>query len=250
MVNDLIMSVTNVINRLNTLFENDCSKLLTYLSNTAFIAGGSIIYALNDFVPKESVGDIDLFITSYSNFDKIADNIFWTFGVERPMPVVRGKHAIVWTFVLPKNNPLIQVIMLNGKYKDPMDVLNLFDIDAVQCGIYEDKLYQTKRCKESHDTRRVKEFRLNYGLERRLFKMHNKGFNAPICGMNDRYIEYDFGCKSDWIDVETATVSRINKKLYLNNYEIYRIVVDPNVALTAHGIHSVEYNEDKLTLMW
>ena len=51
-------------------------------------------------------------------------------------------------------------------------------------------------------------------------------------------------------DVETASVTLINKKLYLNNYEIYRIVISPNVALTAHGIHSVEYDEDKLTLMW
>ena len=42
--------------------KNNLEDIFKILNTKGVIAGGSVVYALNDFVPKTSVGDIDIFI--------------------------------------------------------------------------------------------------------------------------------------------------------------------------------------------
>ncbi len=51
-----------------TAYVKDIVELLKYLSEVGVIAGGSMVYALNNFVPNLSVGDIDIFINDKSKF--------------------------------------------------------------------------------------------------------------------------------------------------------------------------------------
>ena len=50
------MDIINNISRLFTTFN--ANKLLQVINKYGVIAGGSVVYALNDFVKKKSVGDV------------------------------------------------------------------------------------------------------------------------------------------------------------------------------------------------
>lgn len=55
--------------------SNETLDLLDKLQNDHVIAGGSIVWFLNDFVPKSSIGDIDVFINSKEKFIETAEYI-------------------------------------------------------------------------------------------------------------------------------------------------------------------------------
>lgn len=191
----------------------DIAVLLMYLSNLGVIAGGSMVYALNNFVPGSSVGDIDVFINdkvkfleafrilkSRTYFDQILvsnpgkyfqGDLSGVIPSEGPDEVEDSKISII-TFVFKdaipgvdrKGSdsiwPRIQLIFQN--FERPEEVIESFDLDYVQCAYHQGQVYLTEICKQSHINRTVFKATEFPPTIDRLEKAYHKGFKVPIFG--------------------------------------------------------------------
>ena len=201
--------------RLNDLISDD---LLNYLSERGVIAGGSVVYALNDFVPKSSVGDIDVFINNRTTFLEIIDHIktqspdidvlaiqnyFDNFNepgdkisvitLSNQQPSIVEQMSDLYTAKLfndicegkeeierpKKGNINIQLILY--KYSTPFDIINYFDLDYVQCAFTQGNLYTTTICRNAHVKKQVMVGIEWPPVERRVQKALNKGFKVANC---------------------------------------------------------------------
>ena len=180
------------IQKLTSLFEksvdekehdnNKFYELINMLQQKHVIAGGSIVWLLNDFVPKNTVGDIDVFVNMEEEYTKlitllktkynatlssISQNSYGTF---ENCGVVSAKIF---------NRITIQLILL--AYTDPMDVLQSFDLDYVQCALHNNTIYKTDACAESHLARAILCYKPPCKFTR-FSKVLKKGFIAPYLG--------------------------------------------------------------------
>ncbi len=142
------------LKRISSLFKDDQTHypLLVELSKIGVIAGGSIVYVLNDYVPDKSVGDVDIFCNSEENFIKALDCIREHCGNTDDIQyhVFAGLNPYelsVLTITIP--NERVKYQLIYKEFDGPEDVINDFDFDYVQCAIHSGKLYITKECKES-----------------------------------------------------------------------------------------------------
>lgn len=163
-----------VVDRLSLLLKP--KELLLELSSVGFIAGGSVVYALTDYVPVTSVGDIDVFVPSESVFNYCLKLLNKKCAVEDYL--VYNKDEISVATVVLRDYVNVQLIMAQA---DTMEqVLHSFDLDYVQCGIHCGKLYQTEACKQALAARTVSliyDTRCNL---KRLQKAVKKGFSVPL----------------------------------------------------------------------
>ena len=65
-----------------------------------------------------------------------------------------------------------------------MEIIEFFDFDYVQCAIYQNKVYTTERCKESHSQRKILKFCDTRFREGRFDKAIRKGFHAPVINVS------------------------------------------------------------------
>lgn len=207
----------NQLARINTLFNKDHLEELKSIQKIGVIAGGAVTYAMCDFVPKGSVGDVDLFVGTVEDAEKVAE----IFGSKLSDPVDRGYNIKIWTVPVADETMTVQVIQyadaiegLTAKER-ALNVVGHFDIDAVQCAIHDDNLYTTDRCLAAHQNRTVNQFRLNWGLHSRLRKMMNKGFNTPCIATCDQERKYTFGCYSDWIHTQEIYIKKCGDRNFL-----------------------------------
>lgn len=178
------MDFCNELKKIGELYEENDKiiNLLSTLSNIGVIAGGSVVYSLNDFVPKDSVGDIDLFVNSkdkmlesvdliHKKFPKCEFNVHDVYNIQ-------GIISMVTIDIYENSSHPIQVILYDFESIED-DLLDLFDIDYVQCGIHKNKVIITKRCEESHRERKI--LKISSNVKRhRLEKATLKNFQCII----------------------------------------------------------------------
>lgn len=175
------------LQELFTKFQIDCLKPYC-------IAGGSIVYALNSFVPKSSVGDIDVFVNNISDFITIA-KLFSKFGIKAiqvcNLPYFNStttsdndeladRGFSIFNFELIGESISFQVIFQD--FQTPFDVIKAFDIDYVQCALHQNQVYITNEAKQSHFEKRILKTFESCCEIHRLCKAANKGFETPIFG--------------------------------------------------------------------
>jgi hypothetical protein len=213
----------------NNLFDGNekVLNLLSKLSNIGIIAGGSVVYALNSFVPKETVGDIDVFVNTKIDFWKCVELIYekfpdckFTIGSSH---IVNHPTSIINVNIVETKSPPIQLIL--REFVSPKKLLKNFDIDYVQCGIHNNKLLITKFCKESHKERKILRVRPNI-KEERLIKATRKNFKSIVF----KIIEHTpFEFAKDPIDIESLRNSNLN---FLKNSPYFGEETDKKMILT------------------
>jgi hypothetical protein len=177
------MNFEQAIARLSVLLPS--IDLLKFLTDKALIAGGSVVYALNDFVPVSTVGDIDVFVPSVEIFEELQTVISNYFSATfTPMGFLNQSTYSIVNVKIEDISTEIQLIY--KPYKDPNEILDTFDLDYVQCGLFNGTIIETPRCQRSHRDRCINEF---LGVnrifrKRRINKALKKGFKCPL-------IEYD-----------------------------------------------------------
>lgn len=171
------MSYQTIIEKLASLFIENGPSVIENLVQLGFIAGGSIVWAL-DTQAKYQPSDIDLFVNETKNVDKVismVENIFGSSKIDRYVYEKEGKNVCSIVDINIGKGPQIQIVCLDTGFKETID---LFDMDYVQCGIYKDEFYISDACKKAHETKEVWTF---YELpsKRRLEKAFSKGFKVP-----------------------------------------------------------------------
>jgi hypothetical protein len=177
---------------ISSLFEGDINHylLLDELSKIGVIAGGSVVFALNQFVSKESVGDVDIFCPNEEKFWKALNCIieycgnnlkYYTYKCHNPC------ELSVLTIEIFNERVNYQLIL--KEFDTPIDIINDFDFDYVQCAIYSNEFYITKECKQSHNAKRILKFRDLRFRNDRPFKAIKKGFKCPVL-INDNVFNF------------------------------------------------------------
>jgi hypothetical protein len=229
-------------------------ELLSKLSNIGIIAGGSVVYALNSFVPKETVGDIDVFVNNKDDFricrELIYENFpdcelisnYYQFGI--------NSISIIDIIIL-ENYPPIQLIL--NKFVSHTELLEGFDMDYIQCGIHNNIIHKTKWCIESHEKREILRVSSNI-KEGRLIKATLKNFKSivfKIAGQRNRIPDKMV------IDIEILRNSNLaflksnpyfgeeaSKIVILTNTGyVSHIEIDKDEDINVEELHDVEYDE-------
>jgi len=192
------MSISNYKNKINTIIDYG---LLLQLQNIGICAGGSVVYFLNDFIDKNIVGDIDIFVKSSKEALQVYE-IIKTFCTGNKIELVASSYkgredAAVVNFSFEQNGKVnIQVIVKN--YENPLDIVSNFDMDVVQCGFYQNNLLITENCKKAHIFRKVRFYRCfrnsTKSSGKRLYKILLKGFEIPTfynkCALENYDVDY------------------------------------------------------------
>lgn len=167
------------------LVSDSESNLLISLSKLGYIAGGSVVYALCDFVPKNSVGDVDVFFNSAENFMKAIDAIQENSGPNPPI-FSASKTGELNDYISVVNIKVdtftVHIQLIYRKFSDAEDLISSFDYDYVQCAIHEGILYATKVCREAHMQRKIMWIHKNQLETQRSAKAIQKGFMCPLLG--------------------------------------------------------------------
>lgn len=156
--------------------------LLQYITNHCVIAGGSVVYGLCDFVPIKSVGDIDVYVLNENKdmFFKMVDTIRNIYSQYKITYAKRGS-CVVEARINDETNvesrPIVFQIILTG-YTCEQKLIEEFDIDYVQCGIYRQRLLITECAKQAHKTRRITMYSKDIRASR-VVKASDKGFIKP-----------------------------------------------------------------------
>lgn len=177
--------------RLKNLLPNS-PKWIDILSKDGVIAGGSVVYAMNDFVPLETVGDIDVFVNTKTTLIELIQMIISDGGVDKielmcnylndtldhQEPVTKGSVCTI--HFSDQSMKSIQFIL--KEFKNVNKVINDFDLDYVQCAYHIGQFHITSFAKESHQTRSVIFAMQKHISVCRLMKAVEKGFSAPAFG--------------------------------------------------------------------
>ncbi len=136
-----------------TGFDKDT---FTEISTLGVIAGGSVVYALNDFVPEQSVGDVDIFVLNGNTniFDELSVIIRAATGCLFPKKSeyywTESKIVKVVTFENSRGKP-IQLIL--STMKNPQELVNDFTLDYVRCYFHEGMFGVTEDARQAHSSR-------------------------------------------------------------------------------------------------
>lgn len=209
--------------KLFALFYNDIS-LLDMLSEHGIITGGAIVYALMDTVKLRTVGDIDIFIKSEYDFNTLirvldSDNTVYeslTDALSTGISIINVKTS----------RAMLPVQLIYRKFDNPMEILNTFDLDYVQCGYYKGTLYQTDLCKKAHASCEISHLVSLHIKGYRLIKAMNKGFRVPLLGTGTFEIP-----KHLTYSVNVEDILNTNKQqaeFYLDNINTPNICMDTN----------------------
>jgi hypothetical protein len=222
------------INKLVDLVED--INFINNLSTIGVIAGGSIVYALNNYVPIDSVNDIDVFVNNEKDFNTILDlvqtnetqkyDIRWN----NDESYYIFEHEHLYNSIHNDDIPTISIVSVTTKksmvpfqiifkqFSNPLELIKSFDLDYVQCAYHNGKLVQTQECIESHKNKQVNYF---YDLRlktHRLKKALSKGFQVYWLDANDTEkkmvkvtLEYIHNCKKTDLNTYLPQIN-INEK--------------------------------------
>lgn len=195
----------DIINRLASLFSENHSGTLEFLSKIGVIAGGSMVYAINDFVPRDSVSDVDIFVPNVENFK----NAVVFLNDKYKCKFYRYHGSVVSVDICEK----IKLQLIYKSYETPMDVIESFDMDYVQCCFHDGNLYKTDRCIESHKDRKVYQFSGRELRSGRCKKAILKGFKCPILNKNDTNPQCE---EVDFSDVINGDITEFHRYMDVN----------------------------------
>jgi hypothetical protein len=154
-----------------------------------WMAGGSAVYCLNDFVEKGTIGDVDIFVcngnhAAYRKCVEIADatiRVDKHITLNKAVTTIRARHNGI-DIGVP-----IQIILFEGPIEH---VISAFDIDCTQCAVrYNPESEQYDTClttpaKIAHLSKTMRIFRDVYYDPRRFLnricKYIRKGFKMPM----------------------------------------------------------------------
>lgn len=131
------------------------------------------------------MSDIDVFINDKDTLFNMISYMEVNYPVNELTLIHHGyfeedKSGSVVNISLKNERVFVQFILL--EYETPMEIIEGFDLDYVQCALHKNKLYFTDICRASHLSRKVE-----YATEfpppmKRLMKAVEKGFSAPVFG--------------------------------------------------------------------
>lgn len=236
---------------LNKTFD-ELKIFFHFISERATIGGESIAYALNvDFVPIHSVEEICIYAEK-KDFKKIFNYIVDFFGEDACTFIIGSFHApdniyshhplIINSFTLVSikiDGVFYSLRLINTHGVDQgMDIVEQFDIDAIQCAIYNRKIYKTKICEEAQRSRVIRfiNFRLKAERIHQMLCMNFKFKKVviPTLSVMNEYYRYacqsresilqmtiENGCKtfnffplSEFIDLENIKTQHICMSVY------------------------------------
>lgn len=237
------MNYQQCIERLSGLVHID---ILNYaLEIGGLIAGGSVVFALNDFVPRETISDIDIFIPSVEAFRKMINYLSSVHGlvIEYMCVWEQEENGIICSiancFFPNTKKKSLYIQLIYDPFNDPMNLLEFFDTDYVQCGLYKDQVLMTNRCKRSHQDRRVYEFSdIKTFKNFRIMKAKNKGFSIPyVVSYNSYDSDGVFYRECDEELADSLVIKPIRSTgSYLRSFET------PNQDITWYSIDSIKVN--------
>nr|QBK89582.1 MAG: tRNA nucleotidyltransferase/poly(A) polymerase [Pithovirus LCPAC001] len=173
----------------NLFKDSTAEKLLSELNKEVLIAGGSVVYdqmAKKNNIDKSVINDVDLFMfknpNNHEQIEKIINLISKYFVIEK-ISIGIGSYTenetsdeiSVINIKLEEELVLFQLIITDCE--TPLQILNNFDMDYVQCGYYQNKLHITKCCVKSHTDSRIYKITPNVKASR-LLKAATKGFKT------------------------------------------------------------------------
>ncbi len=145
------------MNRLIDLtgFDKDT---FTEISTLGVIGGGSVVYALNDFVPKQSVGDIDIFVFGENKkiFNKLSVIIRAATGCLFPKESeYYWKEANLMQVVTFENSRGKPIQLILSKMKDSQELVSNFTLDYVKCYFHKGMFGVTEDARQAHASRKI-----------------------------------------------------------------------------------------------
>ena len=183
--------LSHVKSRLAELFDPPQYELIKYLTDNFCICGGSVVYGLNPFVLKETVGDIDVICGNKRKMLEALSVVRRTCNVTAFERVSSASYSGVCdgdefgavsivNVSLEGNEVKLQFIL--QEYTNILDIVQNYDLDYVQCGIDKGMIFRTESCARSHRERQVFEA-YQIPNAKRMRKATLKGFKAPIFGV-------------------------------------------------------------------
>lgn len=185
----------NVVNRLKSLLNEMDKTIIEFVQERAVIAGGSVVYSLNEFVPRQTVKDIDIYINNEETFNEIFNyirarsknvNITTTSSVNYNGTKSNIENSISIVNIYSYNE-VVSFQLILFKYETPFDIIRTFDFDYVQSAFYKNQVYLTNLCRQAHRTQQVK-YGAHIPYSARLTKAVNKGFKSIIIG-SEKYVD-------------------------------------------------------------
>jgi len=143
------------------------TNILDEISNYGCIAGGSILYCYDK---NQMVNDIDIFVDNIENFHIIVDLITTNFILEK----ISKLSSVIQIDLV--DNPKFQIIMV--KNCQPLELINEFDFDYIQCAYCKQQFYTTDYFLESLKTKEIKKYKTKLNVSR-LDKAVRKGYKLP-----------------------------------------------------------------------
>nr|QBK92551.1 MAG: tRNA nucleotidyltransferase/poly(A) polymerase [Pithovirus LCPAC401] len=162
-----------------TGFDKDT---FTEISTLGVIAGGSVVYALNDFVPEQSVGDVDIFVFGENKkiFNELSVIIRAATGCLFPK---ESEHywegANLMQVVTFENSHGKSIQLILSKMKDPQELVSNFTLDYVRCYFHKGMFGVAEDAQKSHMSRTITLPDGNHDdIEVRIQKALKKGFEV------------------------------------------------------------------------
>jgi hypothetical protein len=172
------------------LFQKICAfgNSPDFAGGDVWMAGGSAVYCLNDFVDKGTVGDVDIFVCNGNRtaYRKCVEIIDTTIRVNKRITLNKAVTTIHARHNDTDVGVPIQIILFEGPIES---VISAFDIDCTQCAIrYDSELEEyttrvTTPAKLAHTSKTMRIFRDVYydplRFRERICKYIRKGFKMP-----------------------------------------------------------------------
>lgn len=133
-------------------------ELLDRLQRKYVIAGGAIAYLLKQQVLNYKAEDIDVFVNDADDLFKLLEELETRYGyVVRTLRKSHYETSVYNVYLSPTPNykPNLQFIL--QRFKTPMNVIERFDIDYIQCGYHNGQLYRTALCEQAHAANGIKQ---------------------------------------------------------------------------------------------
>ena len=122
---------------------------------TSFIAGESVVYAMNNFVPEKSIENVDFFILDedWDNFNRLIDILKICLGRAHIKESKSYHNVEVIEIVTFKRKKSVQLILC--RETDSFSLINKFDLDYLRCYFHKANFYITRKAKKAHESRTV-----------------------------------------------------------------------------------------------
>lgn len=116
----------------------DRNVLTSVLKKGCFVAGGSVVYVLNEYVHAVSVEDVDVYVPNrdFTMFVEVA-RIIHAYLVTRDPDLYMTRSASTLTFHVKYTDVYtVDIQLILSAYATLTDICTTFDFDYTMCGLY------------------------------------------------------------------------------------------------------------------